>query len=109
MDMQTEKSSRMSSKSIIITKNGNFIVSSIYHEGALRMKPVKQPDSTPANGMVAIQLDGISSVLEVFKKTYPAKILAICSQLTALNPPEMIPTPVVAPTMHMVVETGIPN
>ena len=34
--------------------------SSFYQEGALRMKPVKQPDSTPANGIVAIQLSGIS-------------------------------------------------
>lgn len=58
------------------------------------MKPVKQPDRTPAIGTVAI---------------HPAQILAKCNQLTALNPPDKIPTPVVAPTIHMVVETGIPN
>ena len=74
------------------------------------MKPVRQPDSTPASGMVAIQLDTLAEFLKTAERTtYPAKILAICSQLTALNPPEMIPTPVVAPTMHIVVETGIPN
>jgi len=43
------------------------------------------------------------------RMTYPAKILTICSQLTALNPPDMTPTPAVAPTIHMVVDTGIPN
>ena len=76
------------------------------------MKPVKQPDSTPAKGIVAIQLDGMSGCTGSDRSenlTYPAKILAMCNQLTALNPPDKTPTPVVAPTIHMVVETGIPN
>jgi hypothetical protein len=83
----------------------------LYHDGALRMKPVKQPDRTPANGMVAIHLTDqrLAPCKRGRKITYPAKILTICSQLTALNPPDMTPTPVVAPTIHMVVETGIPN
>jgi len=101
----------MSSKSIIITKNGSFVLSSLYHDGALRMKPVKQPAATPAMGIVAIHLNESARSLREGRnrKTYPAKILTICSQLTALNPPDMTPTPAVAPTIHMVVDTGIPN
>lgn len=36
---------------------------SLYHEGALRMKPVKQPDRTPAKGMVAIQLNMLATYI----------------------------------------------
>jgi hypothetical protein len=39
----------------------NFSVFSVYQDGALRMKPVKQPDRTPAKGMVAIQLENVSN------------------------------------------------
>ena len=80
------------------------------------MNPVRHPANTPAIGTVAIHLTSrVSDPTRLFfskigaKMTHPAQILSKCIQLTALKPPDKIPTPVVAPTIHMVVETGIPN
>ncbi len=41
--------------------------------------------------------------------THPKKIHPKVRQLTALNPFDTIPTPAVAPTMHIVLLTGMAN
>lgn len=66
----------------------------VYHFGAFTMIPIVQPARVPTTGTVT---------------THEKMIQAKARQLTFPNPPEMIPTPVVAPTMHMVVDTGIPS
>ena len=61
--------------------------------GALRMIPIKQPETVAAMGTVMTQ---------------PKKIQPIARQFVARQSPLQRETPMVEPTMHMVVETGIP-